>query len=331
MSATDHFLTLLEQLPASYSGPTRAEAAPYAVVGVGEGVLAADLFRALVNVNFTRTGTQFVLSSADAADAARTYAELAEVAGAGVKRVSTGGAAADVDVLVTGGALATYHYAQYLAYATGHAEDAQQADEYLRDLSQRCAPQVTEGNPARDLAWSLWERVPLLLAAPDAEALPTAWQSVLARVGKTLSIPVLGDPLPFVTGAFEAKHERGDGRLALVLGDSDEALNIALEILQSRTDETIHVPYPAGAQGGYAAQLSLWYFAVWVGVYLAERYNQAPTDSPVLPRAQAVLAGEESEDTLKADRPDEDERRRDLSGGNDDWEDADEFDDEDAD
>lgn len=325
MSQTSDFLALLEQLPGSYAGSTRPEAAPYAVVGAGEGTLPADLFRTLVDVNLTRTGTQFVLSSADAADAARTYAELAEVAGAAVRRVSTGGEAADVDVLVPGGALSVYHFAQYLAYATGHAQDAQQADAYMRDLAERCAPQVTEGNPARDLAWNLWERVPLLLAAPDADALPAAWQSVLARVGKSLSIPVPGDPLPFVTGAFEGKHERGDARLVLLLGDSDPALGIAAEILNTRTDEIVHVPYPVGAEPGYAAQLALWYFGVWVAAYLAERYNQSPTDPPILARAQAILAGEETENTLKAEY--EEDRRSEIA---DDWEDeeSDDIDDE---
>ncbi|WP_291423789.1 SIS domain-containing protein [Deinococcus sp.] len=302
MSATSDFLTRLEQLPGSYAGPTRTETSPYAVVGAGEGVLPADLFHTLIGVNLTRSGTQFVLSSADAADAARTYAELAEVAGATVRRVSTGGEAEDVDILMPGGALGAYHFAQYLAHATGHAEDAARADQLMADLASRCAPHVTENNPARDLAWSLWERVPLLLASPDGDALPQAWQHVLARVGKTLAIAVTGDPLPFVTGAFEAKHERGDGRVALILGDSDEALRIVAEILESRVDEVIHVPYPQGAEPGYAAQLSLWYFGVWVAAYLAERYGQTPTDAPVLGRAQAVLAGAETGDTLKAER-----------------------------
>lgn len=327
MSQTSDFLTLLQQLPGSYAGPTRTEAAPYAAVGAGEGLLPTELFSPLLALNFTRTGTQFVLSSADAADAARTYAELAEVAGAAVRRVSTGGEAADVDVLVPGGALATYHFAQYLAYATGHAADAQQADAYLADLTGRCAPHVTEGNPARDLAWSLWERTPLLLAAPEAEALPAAWQTVLARVGKSLSIAVTGDPLPFVAGAFEGRHEQGDGRLVLVLGDSDPALSIAAEILNTRTDEIIHVPYPVGAEPGYAAQLALWYFGVWVAAYLAERYNQSPADPPILARAQAILAGEETESTLKAERQ---EDRRSEVEDEEDW-DSDDSDDLDED
>lgn len=296
------FVSLLARLPGSYSGPQRPEAAPYAVVGVGEGTLAAQLAGVLPGVtgNFTRSGTQLVLFSPDGQDAARTYAELAEVAGAAVRRISTGGAADEVDVLVPGGALATYHFAQALAYAAGHAADAQEAERLLGDLAGRCGPDSGEDNPARALAWSLWGRAPLLLTAPDAEALPHAWQQLLARVGKTLGIPVLGDPLPFVTGAFEAQHEQGDGRIALLLGDLDPALNVTREVLETRIDEVVHVTLPQPTESAYAAQLALWYFGAWVAAYLAERYKLAAADSPVLARAQAVLAGEAGEDDLSA-------------------------------
>ena len=47
MTPTTDFLTLLENLPGSYGGPTRAEPGPYAVVGTGEGTLAAVLLEAL--------------------------------------------------------------------------------------------------------------------------------------------------------------------------------------------------------------------------------------------------------------------------------------------
>lgn len=327
MTPTTDFLNLLENLPGSYGGPTRPEPGPYAVIGSGEGTLAAALLGNLIGTNFTKEGTQFVLSSPDAADAARTYAELAEVAGANVRRISTGGEAADVDVLVPAGALSTYHYAQAVAYATGHAEEAQAADRAMTALAALCAPQSAERNPARDLAWSLWGRAPLLLAAPDAEALPHAWQALLARVGKTLGVPVPGDPLPLVTGAFEAQHEHGDGRIALILGDTDPALNITREVLESRIDEIIHIPYPEGSEAGYAGQLAHWYFAAWVAAYVAERYQQAPTDPPVLARAQAALAGEDTGGlTLRADH--EDGHR--TSVEEDDWQaDEDELDDAD--
>lgn len=295
-------LSLLERLPGSYAGPTQPEPGPHGLIGVGEGTLAAHLAATLIPATLTRSGTQFVVFSADAGDAARDYADLAEVAGAAVRRVSTGGAVDDVDVLVPGGLTVTYHAAQYLAHASGHADQAAEAETLLLELRARCAPEVEDGNPARDLAWTLWGRLPLLLAAPDAEALPHAWQSLLARVGKTLSVPVLGDPLALVTGAFEAQHEKGDAKVALLLGDPDPALLIAREVLESRIDEVVAVPYPAGGNpahpGGYAAQLALWYFGAWVAAYLAERYGVAADDLPVLTRAQAVLAGEPDPDTL---------------------------------
>lgn len=335
---TNDLFALLARLPGSYAGPTRAEEGPYAIVGVGEATLAVQLVETLVAVNFTRTGTQFVLDSADAGDAARTFAELAEVAGAKVRRVSTGGSASEIDVLVPGGPLATYHFAQFLAHATGHGDQAQAADALLTDLAYRCAPGVEQDNPARDLAWSLWGRTPLLLAAPDAEALPQAWQTLLARIGKTLSIPVMGDPLPFVTGAFEAQHEKGDGKIALILGDADPALLVAREILESRIDEVVHVPYFQEEVGGYAAQLGLWYFGAWVAAYLAERYEQSPNDLPILRRAQAVLSGEAAEDTLNAPREDVVRRtpiikdwRDDGESNSDDLDDGEDFDEEDFD
>lgn len=289
-------LSLLERLPGSYAGPTRPEAGPHGLIGVGEGALAAHLAAPLVSGTLVRSGTQFVVSSADAQDAARDYADLAEVAGVTVRRVSTGGSPDDVDVLVPGGLSTPYHAGQYLAHATGHAGEAEEAELLLANLRDRCAPHVTEENPARDLAWTLWGRLPLLLAAPEADALPHAWQSLLARVGKTLAVPVLGDPLVLATGAFEAQHEKGDAKVALILGDPDPTLDIVREVLETRIDEVVHVPYPEGVNpdrpGGYAAQLALWYFGAWVAAYLAERYAVAASDPPMLARAQAVLAGD---------------------------------------
>ncbi|SMB94556.1 SIS domain-containing protein [Deinococcus hopiensis] len=317
-----NLLTLLERLPGSYAGPTGAEPAPYALIGVGEGTLAAHLAATFAPLTLTRSGTQFVVSSADAADVARDYADLAEVGGANVRRVSTGGSPDDVDVLVPGGLVTPYHAAQYLAHATGHAQAAADAELLLANLRDRCAPHVEEANPARDLAWTLWGRMPLLFASPDAEALPHAWQSVLARVGKTLAVPVLGDPLAVVTGAFEAQHEKGDAKVALFLGDVDAALGVVREVLESRIDEVVHVPYPEGVGpeqvGGYAPQLALWYFGAWVATYLAERYDVDAADPPMLARAQAALAGEPGELNLSAPR--EDVRRTDVVQG---WTDED--------
>ncbi|MFC6591055.1 SIS domain-containing protein [Deinococcus lacus] len=288
-----NLLTQLEQLPGSYAGPTRPEAAPYGVVGAGEGVLAAALAQTLIPGNLTHSGTQFVVSSTDAQPLAQDYASLAEVAGAQVRRIGVGTAAGDMDALVPGGVGGTYHAAQLLAYASGHQAEAEEAERLLTEIRERCQPSVTENNPARDLAWTLWNRTPLLLASADAEALLQAWQSLLARVGKTLAVPVVGDPLVVLTGAFEARHEKGDAKVGLLLGDLDPALDISREVLESRVDEVHHLPYPASnLASAYPQQLALWYLGAWVAAYLAECYGTPPEDSPVLRRAQdAVTSG----------------------------------------
>lgn len=318
-------LGLLSRLPGSYAGPRTPEAAPYGLVGVGEGTLAAHLLQALALPSLTRSGTQFVLGSPDAAALATDYADLAEVAGASARRIGTGGRPEDLDVLVPGGPLSTYHFAQAVAHASGHADEAQQADAAMGELAARCAPNIEENNPARDLAWSLWGRTPLLLSAPDADALPHAWQQLLARTGKTLAVPLLGDPLPLVSGAFDARHEQGDAKVALILGDTDPALLLAREILESRIDEIIHVPAPGGAQG-YPAALTLWYFGAWVAAYLAERYGAEPADPAVLARAQATLSGEgggEAGGDLRLSAPRDDLRRTRVEEAAPEWEDDD--------
>ncbi|CAM3606477.1 SIS domain-containing protein [Deinococcus frigens] len=329
-------LPLLSRLPGSYDGPQTPQAAPYGLVGVGEGTLAAHLLQALALPSLTRSGTQFVLGSPDAGTAATDYADLAEVAGAAARRISTGGRPDDLDVLVPGGPLSTYHFAQAVAYASGHAEEARQADAELAELAARCAPNIEDGNPARDLAWSLWGRTPLLMAAPDADALPHAWQHLLARTGKTLAVPLLGDLLPLTAGAFDARHEQGDAKVALILGDTDPALLLAREILDSRIDEIIHVPAPDGAQG-YPAALALWYFGAWVAAYLAERYDAEPADPAVLARAQAGLSdgglggegGSEAGGDLRLSAPRDDLRRTRVEEDVPDW--GDDGDDEDDD
>ena len=309
--------SLLLSLPGSYSGPVQPQPSPYGAVGTGEGTLAALLALPLIPASLSKSGTQFVLSSPDSAPLALEYAALAEASGAQVRRVATGGDAEHIDTLIPSGVTAAYHGAQYLAYASGNAEEAQQADHLLTALAQSCAGEEVEGNPARELAWRLHGRTPLLLAdeGEGSEGLVTAWQQLLARVGKSYSVPVLGDPLPVLSGMFEARHEQGDAKVGLLLGDLSARLELGREIMESRVDEVIHLPLPAGtptlsgeadssedADGDstaaqppvsvYAGGLALWYLGAWTALYLAEIAGQSPEDSPVLGRAWAELSGE---------------------------------------
>lgn len=293
---TPTFAEQLERLPSSYAGPTRVQSAPYGLIGLGEGALAAGLCEQFVPRRLTASGTQFVLESREVGAAAADYAQMAEVSGAEVVRVgSAGGDLGGLGFLVPGGVLSTYHSAQYVAYASGNAEAAAEAERLLSDLAARCAPHVQEANPARDLAWSLWTRTPLLLAPLGDGWLTWAWQVALARVGKSLSVPVEHDPLTVVSSAFEARHESGDGRLALILGAEDDEMALARELLSTRIDEVLLVPYPDEVDG-YAGQLALWYLALWTGFYLAERYGMGPEDGRALREVQAsLISGEPAE------------------------------------
>lgn len=274
------FVALLSQLPASYDGPRRVYPAPYGVIGLGEGALAAALAETLTGRALTSSGSQFVLASGEAQAAAQDYAQVAEAGGAAVVRAGEG-SLSGLAFLVPRGVTGTYHYAQFVAHASGHSAEAEAADALMAELAERCAPHVTEGNPARELAWTLWTRVPLLLAPEGEGWLGWAWQLLLARVGKSLALTVERDPLYVLSGAFEARHENGDGRVALILGEEDEELSLAREVLATRVDEVQLVPFPGG-EAGYAGRLALWYLGLWTAYYLAERYGVPPEDSPVL-------------------------------------------------
>lgn len=275
----DRYWTALLALPDSFQGAPTFEG-PFGVIGLGEGGLPAELLSNLIDRRLTREGTQFVLASRDWERAADDYANMSEVSGARVVRLGQG----DLDRLsglIDPGVLSTFHYAQWVATASGHTDEAREAELLMRQLATTCAPDVQDGNPARDLAWTLWGRNPLLLAPQGEGFLVWAWQLLLGRVGKTLAVPVERDPLYVLTGAFEARHENGDGRVALILGDEDQEMILAREVLETRVDEVHAVPFPGGASG-YAGSLALWYFGLLVASYLAERYGQTPDDGRAL-------------------------------------------------
>ncbi|GGQ95016.1 phosphosugar isomerase [Deinococcus ruber] len=296
----------LTDLPGSYQGPTRALEGPFGLLGLGEASLAARLCEDFAPVTLAREGTQLLLNSPETQAAADDFAALSEVSGVQVQRAGAGeGSRFDLNklaFLAPGGVLSTYHLAQFVAHATGHSAEAQQAEEVLRAVRERCVPEIEDGNPARELAWSLWGRAPLLLAPTGEGVLIEAFQMLLARVGKVLSVPVEHEPLYLLTGAFEAHHERGDGRLALILGEEDAEMAMCRAVLETRIDEVLLVPYPLGhtdaEAGGYAGALGLWYFGAWVAAYLSEREGASCEDSPALKQVLGELVSAVPSDEL---------------------------------
>lgn len=269
----------LERLPGSYAGPRKALPEPYGAVGYEEGALALRL-TGFIEKSVVAHGTQFLLGNVHDPEG-DDLVNIAEASGAQVQRVGVSQSLKDLDYLVPTQPLSLYTYTQYLAHATGNSEEAEKADAALRMLADRCTFQIpTEQNPAKQLAWSLWTRTPLLLASRSYAPLIGAWQQLLGRIGKSMSVPLEYEPLITLSGGFEARHENGDERVALIIGEADAEMQLAREILETRIDEVIPVLPPENLSE-YARNLYLWYFGAWVSYYLALTYNQDPKDTKV--------------------------------------------------
>lgn len=287
----------LEALPGSYDGPTRTMSAPYGVVGFGEGALAAELARDFIDASSVAGGTQFILAGGLDFGAVEAAALISEASGATVMQLGdapnvqadisseetslTLGGEDSQTSSVAPGPLATYHYALALAHMTGNADKARAADAALERLRDQCRSDIpSDQNPAKQLAWKLWTRTPLLVPAGGFGAQPWVWQLALSRLGKSLSIPVPGNALEVAASGFEARHESGDALVALLLGGEDERLRLVREILETRVDEVIEVETPE--RDLFAANLALWYLSCWVGLYLSLMYGSDPQDSSAL-------------------------------------------------
>jgi hypothetical protein len=300
---TQNLVRQLETLPGSYDGAFRPLTAPFGVIGFGEGALPAELVRTFIDDNAApEGGTQLILDGGFDFGAAEAASVIAQAAGAKVFRMGVPRRQAmsfgedelsyaleeepdleprDDFFPIPSHAFATYTYCQAVAYLSNHADQAEAAEEALAALRERCKSEVpTNENPAKQLAWSLWTRTPILLPASGFAVQNWVWQHALSRLGKSLSIPIVGNALEVVASGFEARHESGDALVALLLGGEDEALGLAREVLETRVDEVIEVPAPQGE--AYVANMGLWYLASWVGVYLSLLYNQNPKDAKAL-------------------------------------------------
>ncbi len=288
----------LETLPGSYDGPTRVMPAPYGVIGFGEGALAAELTREFIDDSSVGDGgTQFILSGGLDFGAVEAASLISEASGATVFQMgSETGFQAEVSsdestislgddndsvTRVAPSALATYHYAISLAHMTGNAAKAQAVDAALASLRDTCGSSIpTEENPAKQLAWKLWTRTPLLIPSGGFALQPQVWQISLSRIGKSISIPVPLNALEIAASGFEARHESGDALVALFLGGEDERLRLARELLETRVDEVIEVGN--STRDLFAANMALWYLSCWVAYYLSLMYGADPQDSSSL-------------------------------------------------
>lgn len=283
------FLDRLLALPGSYDGPDGMRAGPYGLIGFGE---AASLTRALqswVDAPLVVTGTQFLLASGFDHGEFGALKLSSEMTDAEV--ITLGYASYEPSYRVSQDVLSPYTYASYLAYATGHGDALIEAERAMASVRDRVRPETEpERNPAKLLAWTLWNRVPLLLTSRAQVGLGDLVQRVFARVGKTLAITTGEHPLELLSGAFEGRHQLGDDVVGLLVGPPDEELRLAGEVLETRVaqverlalDEVLDgVEAEVGVADRGARALTLWYYTLWVAAYLALLHDHSPTDSDV--------------------------------------------------
>ncbi len=291
LSAVDEsgFLARLWALPGSYDGPDGRRAEPYGLIGFGE---AAPLSRALqswVDAPLVVSGTQFMLASGFDYGELSTLKLNAEMTQAEV--VVLGYAAYQPNLHVEQGVLSAYTYASYLAHATGHSDALEQAERVMASLRDRLGPEVhTDKNPAKALAWTLWNRVPLIVSSRADRGLPGLLQGVFARVGKLLALTAGEHPLGVLSGAFEGRHVLGDDVVALIAGLEDEETRLSGEILDTRVAQVERLSLPFGGVGNSVGEavtdpgaraLALWYASLFVAAYVAMLHGLSPEDSSV--------------------------------------------------
>lgn len=255
--------------------PTQAHPGPHGVLAYGEGWFAAQL---LSLPEWVEEGTLFLLEGGYDLGEAAAMGLLAESGRAQVVRV---GFREGAEVYLAPSPLSPYRYLRFLLLATGQEEALKEVDEGLLLERRRLTPEVSlEENPAKFLAYTLLERLPLFYS-PLFRPLEGAAQSLFARIGKSLSLTPPHSALEFFLTGLEARHEQGDPLAAVLLGGG-EAASLAKEILETRVDALAEVPAPEGSR--LAQAVALWYRLAWTAYYLALLYGVDPSDQEVLER-----------------------------------------------
>lgn len=287
---TGGFLTRLALLPGSYDGPDGIQREPYGVLGFGEASVLGEVVAPWVDAPMVERGTQFLLTSGfDFGEVAalRLNAELA-----GAQPIVLGDAVFQPSYRVPSDPLSPYTHLSYLGRATAHRNGLLDAERRMKALLPRLGPETpTEDNPAKAIAWTLWNRVPLLVSSRSRAGLQPLLQQVLARVGKTLAIPTGAHPTAVVAGAFEGRHQLGDDVVAVILGAEDREVSLVGEVLSTRVAQIENLAARAGdalqgIEDPVAEALALWYLTAWVAAYLALLHHFDPGEADVYQRVR---------------------------------------------
>ncbi len=292
------FLERLTALPDAYGGPDGVRPGPYGFDAAGAAAVVAPVVADWFDGRLTPRGTQFLVDGGFA-DAAEVAARRSAVEAAGAQVVVIG-PETDVDgtdgpdVRLPDDAFAPYHLVRYLAHATGHAAAGERLVGALRAVADGAAPErPTAANPAKALAWALWQRVPLLVSDHAGAAAQGLVQQAFAQVGKVLAVPTGAHGALVAAAAFEARHALGDDLVALVLGRTGPETALIEEVLATRVAQVEPLRFaggwlPAADADPVVDAVVLWYAATWVAAYGALLAGLDPSDDGIYGRVRAV-------------------------------------------
>ena len=187
-------------------------------------------------------------------------------------------------VTLPGEAFAPYHTARYVAFATDRAEAGERLAARLRSIAAAAAPTLpTDVNPAKRLAWALWQRVPLLIGDVAVQLLV---QQAFALVGKAFAVPAGPTPTLIAATAFEGRHALADDLVALHLAPAGGPLREILATRVAQSEDLHHGTPWLGEPSGDAVidALTLWYASVWVAAYGALLAELDPSSASVYER-----------------------------------------------
>jgi hypothetical protein len=296
------FLERLSALPDAYGGPDGVRPPPYGFDAAGAAAVLASVVADWFDGRLTPRGTQFIAEGGfdDPAESAARRSAV-EAAGAQVVVIGTESdgegaedSAHDGDVRLPDDVFAPFHLVRYLAHATGHGAAGERLVAALRVVADGAAAnRPTAENPAKALAWALWQRVPLLVSDRGGAAAQGLVQQAFASVGKLLAVPTGAHGALVAAAAFEGRHALGDDLVALVLGRTGPETDLIEEVLATRVAQVERLRFdggwlpPADADPVVDA-IVLWYATLWVAAYGAILAGLDPSDDGVYGRVRAV-------------------------------------------
>jgi glucose/mannose-6-phosphate isomerase len=161
-----------------------------------------------------------------------------------------------------------------------HEIDA--AVEAIADVVRDCGPErSTEGNPAKQLAWALLDRLPVIEAAGFLSAVAYRWKTQLNENGKSFAAT---EELPEATHNAVVGYDHPDvlhdhTYLIFLASSSDHPRNSLRASLSSELLASVGISYqvvPVGGEGRLAQACAAIVLGDYVSTYLALLYGVDP-------------------------------------------------------